>query len=73
MAKKPKPSKSAKKPKPSKSVETLRHDQAKRRNIPTAEHQSVVDKVQDSPRTLKYPRNIDLDRHQVVAGVGFRF
>ncbi len=58
----------AKKPKPAKSVETLLHDGAKRRNIPTAEHQSVVEKGQDAPRTLKYPRNADLDPQLVWRG-----
>ena len=64
MAKK---SKAAKKPRVGrrarigKTVETLLHDEAKRKNIPTAEHQSVVEKGQDAPRTLKYPRNTDLD------------
>jgi len=58
----------AKKPKPSKSVETLLHDEAKRKNIPTAEHQSVVEKGQDVPRTLKYPRNPDLDPQFVWRG-----
>jgi len=58
----------AKKPKPSKSVETILHDEARRRNIPTAEHQSVVEKGQDAPRTLKYPRNTDLDPQLVWRG-----
>src|SRR6476646_2552166 len=58
----------AKKSKTTKSVETLLHDEAKRRNIPTAEHQSVVEKVQDVPRTLKYPRNTDLDPQLVWRG-----
>src|SRR5688572_16031901 len=58
----------AKKPKPSKSVETLLHDEAKRRNIPTAEHQSVVEKGHDAPRPLRYPRNTDLDPQLVWRG-----
>jgi adenine-specific DNA-methyltransferase len=58
----------AKKPKPAKSVETLLHDEAKRRNIPTAEHQSVVEEGQDVSRTLKYPRNTDLDPQLVWRG-----
>jgi adenine-specific DNA-methyltransferase len=58
----------AKKPKQSKSVETLLHDEAKRRNIPTAEHQSVVEKGQEAPRALKYPRNTDLDPQIVWRG-----
>ena len=58
----------AKKLKPSKSVETLIHNEAKRRNIPTAEHRSVVEKVQEAPRTVKYPRNTDLDPQLVWRG-----
>jgi adenine-specific DNA-methyltransferase len=44
-----------------KTVESLKHDEAKRKNIPTAEYQSVVQKDQETPRTVKYPRNTDLD------------
>jgi len=51
-----------------KAVETLLHTEAKRKNIPTAEHQSVIDKVQDRPRTLRYPRNTDLDPQLVWRG-----
>src|SRR4051812_50225231 len=58
----------AQKPKQPKSIETLLHDEAKRRNIPTAEHQSVVEKGQEAPRTLKYPRNADLDPQLVWRG-----
>src|SRR5581483_7722993 len=49
------------------SVETLRHDD-KRRNIPTAEHQSVLEKSEAAPRTLRYPRNTDLDPQLVWRG-----
>ena len=52
----------------SKSVETLTHDEAKRKNIPTAEHQSVIQKEQESPRTVRYPRNTDLDPQLVWRG-----
>ena len=38
-----------------KTVETLRHTEDKRKNIPTAEHQSVLQKEQEAPRTVKYP------------------
>ena len=51
-----------------KSVETLKHDEAKRKNIPTAEHQSVIQKDQEAPRTVKYPRNTDLDPQLVWRG-----
>ena len=54
--------------KPPKSVETLRHDDAKRKNIPTAEHQSVLKPDDASPRPLKYPRNTDLDPQLVWRG-----
>jgi adenine-specific DNA-methyltransferase len=64
MAKKP----AAKKPATKKSVETLTHDEAKRKNIPTAEHQSVMEKDQEKSRRVKYPRNIDLDPQLVWRG-----
>jgi adenine-specific DNA-methyltransferase len=51
-----------------KSVETLKHDEAKRRNIPSAEHQSVMDKDLQKPRPVKYPRNTDLDPQLVWHG-----
>ncbi len=58
----------AKKPAPTKSVETLKHDEAKRKNIPTAELQSVLDKEQQSPTRVRYPRNTDLDPQLVWRG-----
>jgi len=51
-----------------KSVETLTHDEATRKNIPTAEFQSVMAKEQQAPRQLKYPRNTDLDPQLVWRG-----
>ncbi|TXL74081.1 site-specific DNA-methyltransferase [Vineibacter terrae] len=58
----------AKKPAASRTVETLRHDDARRKNIPTAEYQSVIQKEQESPRTVRYPRNTDLDPQLVWRG-----
>ena len=58
----------AKKSTPRKTVETLTHDEAKRKNIPTAEHQSVVEQEQKTPKTLRYPRNTDLDPQLVWRG-----
>jgi adenine-specific DNA-methyltransferase len=58
----------AKKPAPTKSVETLKHDEAKRKNIPTAELQSVLDKEQQNPTKVRYPRNTDLDPQLVWRG-----
>ena len=43
----------AKKPPAAKTVETLKHDEARRKNIPTAEHQSVVEEAQKNPKTIR--------------------
>jgi adenine-specific DNA-methyltransferase len=52
-----------------KQVETLTHDQASRRNIPTAEYQSVVEKAQQGPLRVAYERrNRDLDPQLVWRG-----
>ncbi|HEU0167481.1 MAG TPA: DNA methyltransferase, partial [Chloroflexota bacterium] len=52
-----------------KSVETLRHDEATRKNIPTAEYQAIVDEEQDNPREISYARrNRDLDPQLVWRG-----
>lgn len=51
-----------------KSVETLKHDEAKRKNIPTAEYQSVLEKEQQNPKKVFYPRNRDLDPQLVWRG-----
>jgi adenine-specific DNA-methyltransferase len=44
-----------------KTVVTLKHEEATRKNIPTAEHQSVLKQEESAPRQVKYPRNTDLD------------
>jgi adenine-specific DNA-methyltransferase len=51
-----------------KTVETLKHDEATRRNIPTAEYQSVLEKEQQQPKAIRYPRNTDLDPQLVWRG-----
>ena len=51
-----------------KSVETLKHNEAKRRNIPTAEYQSVLEQEQQHPKRVYYPRNRDLDPQLVWHG-----
>ena len=58
----------AKKPTAQKSVETLKHDDAKRKNIPSAEQQSVIQKEHSQPKPLRYPRNTDLDPQLVWRG-----
>ncbi len=63
------PKKSAKKAagRAAKSVETLVHDEAKRRNIPTAEYSAMHGGKGEELR-LKYPRNTDLDPQLVWRG-----
>jgi adenine-specific DNA-methyltransferase len=52
-----------------KKIATLTHDEAKRKNIPTAEYQSVVDQSQLSPLRAAYERrNRDLDPQLVWRG-----
>ncbi|MGY0572413.1 hypothetical protein ACTGJ9_016155 [Bradyrhizobium sp. RDM12] len=51
-----------------KSVETLKHDEARRKNIPTAEYQSVLETEQQNPKKVFYPRNRDLDPQLVWRG-----
>jgi len=52
-----------------KTVETLTHDEASRKNIPTAEYQSVMYKEEQSPIRVAYERrNRDLDPQLVWRG-----
>src|SRR5438874_5550348 len=59
--------KAAKKP-VGKSVEIFKHGEAKRKNIPTAEYQSVLEKEQLDPKKIYYPRNKELDPQLVWRG-----
>jgi adenine-specific DNA-methyltransferase len=59
----------AKKQSTAKTVETLKHAEAKRKNIPTAEYQSVLQKAEQSPVRVAYERrNRDLDPQLVWRG-----
>ena len=52
-----------------KTVATLRHEEASRKNIPTAEFRSVMDRSEDSPIQVAYERrNRDLDPQLVWRG-----
>jgi adenine-specific DNA-methyltransferase len=52
-----------------KTVETLKHEEARRKNIPTAEYQSVMQKEAQSPVRVSYERrNRDLDPQLVWCG-----
>ena len=57
--------KSAKTPK---SVETLKHEDATRKNIPSAEQQSIIQQEVESSKRVRYPRNTDLDPQLVWRG-----
>jgi adenine-specific DNA-methyltransferase len=55
--------------KPQKTVETLTHDEASRKNIPTAEYQSVMRADEQTPIRVAYDRrNRDLDPQLVWRG-----
>lgn len=59
----------AKRPRAAKVVETLTHDESKRKNIPTAEYQSVLQKKEQDPVRAAYERrNRDLDPQLVWRG-----
>jgi adenine-specific DNA-methyltransferase len=59
----------AKNPNAKKTVETLKHDDATRRNIPTAEYESVLRKEERDPLRVAYERrNRDLDPQLVWRG-----
>ena len=45
-----------------KTIKALKHDEASRKNIPTAEYQSVLQKAEQNPVRVAYERrNRDLD------------
>ena len=59
----------AKKRTTTKTVEALKHDEATRKNIPTAEYQSVMQKTEQDPVRVAYERrNRDLDPQLVWRG-----
>jgi adenine-specific DNA-methyltransferase len=58
--------------KPPKKVETLRHAEARRVNIPTAEHQSVLAAEDLQRREVRYLRNPDLDPQLVWRGKDYQ-
>src|SRR6202166_3601746 len=59
----------AKKLPAAKTVETLKHEEAKRKNIPTAEYQSVLRQEEQNPVCIAYERrNRDLDPQLVWRG-----
>ena len=58
-----------KQPAKTKTIETIRHGEAKRKNIPTAEYQPVLEKKEQVPIRVAYDRrNRDLDPQLVWRG-----
>ncbi|MCG8478241.1 MAG: hypothetical protein MI724_04025 [Spirochaetales bacterium] len=51
-----------------KRVTTLTHSEAKRTNIPTAEHEAVMSEADQASKSIRYPRNVDLDPQLVWRG-----
>jgi adenine-specific DNA-methyltransferase len=51
-----------------KQVDAIRHEADKRKNIPTAEFQSVLSPDAQKPIEIRYPRNTDLDPQLVWRG-----
>ena len=51
-----------------KTVEAFKHDDAKRKNIPSVEQQSFVQQDTQGPKKVRYPRNTDLDPQLVWRG-----
>jgi adenine-specific DNA-methyltransferase len=62
----------AKKPKAPLQVEALRHQDDKRRNIPTAEHESVIEGAQAKATEVRYKRNTDLDPQLMWRGKDYQ-
>ena len=62
----------AKRPKSPKNIEALRHTDDKRVNIPTAEHQSVLEAEHIARKEVRYPRNTDLDPQLVWRGKDYQ-
>src|SRR5215510_983250 len=59
----------ARRPQNPKTVGTLTHEEARRKNIPTAEYQSMMQKEEESPVRVAYEhRNRDLDPQLVWRG-----
>src|ERR671925_1036898 len=59
----------ARRPQNPRTVETLTHEKARRKNIPTAEYQSVMQKEEESPVRVAYERrNRDLDPQLIWRG-----
>ncbi|MFN6016880.1 MAG: site-specific DNA-methyltransferase [Verrucomicrobiota bacterium] len=57
-----------KKPATPKVIAAIRHDDATRKNIPSAEQQSIVQSEVEQNKSIRYPRDTDLDPQLVWRG-----
>jgi adenine-specific DNA-methyltransferase len=51
-----------------KDIESLQHREARRKNIPTAELETLVSEDEQAPKTIRWRRNTDLDPQLVWRG-----
>jgi adenine-specific DNA-methyltransferase len=51
-----------------KDIESLKHREARRKNIPTAELETLVSEDEQAPKTIRWKRNTDLDPQLVWRG-----
>jgi adenine-specific DNA-methyltransferase len=51
-----------------KEIDSLKHREARRKNIPTAELETLVSEAEQAPKTIRYKRNTDLDPQLVWRG-----
>lgn len=59
-------------PAPKGTVDSFRHQEEKRRNILTAEYESLLERRSQDEKKLRYPRNTDFDPQLVWRGRGRR-
>ena len=51
-----------------KDIESLKHREARRKNIPTAELETLVSEDEQTPKMIRWKRNTDLDPQLVWRG-----
>src|SRR6267378_490937 len=51
-----------------KEIDSLKHREARRKHIPTAELETLVSEAEQAPKTIRYKRNTDLDPQLVWRG-----
>src|SRR6267378_4844610 len=51
-----------------KEIDSLKHREARRKHIPTAELETLVSEAEQAPKTIRWKRNTDLDPQLVWRG-----